>query len=263
MKSLCATVIVVSTALLGAQGQTGMVEWPYVGGAQAHIKYSALTDIDRSNVGDLEIVWQWDASEMPLPEYGARPGRFQATPLMIDNTLYFSTMFSRVVALDAETGAEKWVYDPKVYEDDARGASPAGFHHRGVAFRRDGDDLHLFLNSRTRLYAINAATGQLIPSFGTDGSVRLTEGHGRDVPSADFDQTSPPVVYDDLVIVGSRVPAACNGGSTHRGPCRRSTRAPGNAGGSSSRCPSRTMRLGPTPGRTSPGGSRVMRTYGA
>ena len=206
MKSLCATVVVVSTALLGAQGQTGMAEWPYVGGEQSHSKYSPLSDIDRSNVSDLEIAWQWDASEMPLPEYGARPGSFQATPLMIDNTLYFSTMFSRVVALDAETGAEKWVYDPKVYEDDARGASPAGFHHRGVAFRRDGDDLHLFLNSRTRLYAIDAATGQLIPSFGTDGSVLLTEGHGRDVPSDTFDQTSPPVVYDDLVIVGSRVP---------------------------------------------------------
>ncbi len=206
MKRLCATVVVASTALLGAQGQTGqMAEWAYVGGEQSHSKYSSLDDIDRSNVSNLEIAWQWDASEMPLPELGARPGSFQATPLMIDNTLYFSTMFSRVVALDAETGAEKWVYDPKVYED-ARGASPAGFHHRGVAFRRNGDDLHLFLNSRTRLYAIDATTGRLIPSFGDGGSVLLTEGHGRNVPSADFDQTSPPVVYDDLVIVGSRVP---------------------------------------------------------
>jgi len=184
-----------------------MVEWPYVGGTQAHDKYSPLADINRTNVDELEIVWSWDPNEQPMPELGARPGRFQASPLMIDGTLYFPTMYSRVVALDAETGAEKWIYDPRVYEDDASGASPGGnFHHRGIAFRRDGDALHLFLNSRTRLYAIDAATGRLITSFGDGGSVSLTEGHGREVPSYTFDQTSPAVVYDDLVIVGSRVP---------------------------------------------------------
>ena len=109
----------------GALAQDGeMVEWPYVGGTQAHTKYSPLADINRSNVDELEIVWSWDPNEQPLPELGARPGRFQASPLMIDGTLYFPTMYSRVVALDAETGAEKWIYDPRVYEDDASGASP-------------------------------------------------------------------------------------------------------------------------------------------
>ena len=207
MKRICAVTLVASAALLGAQEPAvGPIEWPYVGAEQSHTKYSALADINRANVSDLEIVWQWDPNEMPLPEYGARPGRFEATPLMIDNTLYFSTMYSRVVALDAETGAEKWVYDPRVYEDDAGGASPSGFKHRGVAFRRDGDDLHLFLNSRTRLYAFDATTGQPVTSFGSGGSVLLTEGFGREVRSDAFDQTSPPVVYDDLVIVGSRVP---------------------------------------------------------
>ena len=207
MKRLYAGAIVVSAAVLAAQAQPGqMVEWPYVGADQNHTKYSALADINRANVSDLEIVWQWDPNEMPLPEYGARPGRFEATPLMIDNTLYFSTMYSRVVALDAETGAEQWIYDPRVYEDNPRGASPSGFKHRGVAFRRDGDDLHVFLNSRTRLYAIDAKTGQPVRRFGTGGSVSLLDGHGREVASDAFDQTSPPVVYDDLVIVGSRVP---------------------------------------------------------
>ena len=139
MKRLCALAIAASTALLSAQDDAGrLVEWPYVGAEQSHTKYSALADIDRSNVADLEIAWQWDPNEMPLPEYGARPGSFEATPLMIDNTLYFSTMYSRVVALDAETGAEKWTFDPRVYELGGRGASPGGFKHRGVAFRREG-----------------------------------------------------------------------------------------------------------------------------
>ena len=205
MKRLCAILIVcLSAAPSGQQPGGSAVEWPYVGGDQAHTKYSALEDINLSNVGELEIAWEWDAGETPLPD--ARPGSFQATPLMIDDTLYFSTAFSRVVALDADTGSQKWIYDPRVYEDAPRGASPAGYHHRGLAFRRDGNELHLFLNSRTRLYAIDAATGRLIPGFGDNGSVLLTEGHGRDVPPETYDQTSPPVVYDDLVIVGSRVP---------------------------------------------------------
>ena len=146
---------------------------------------------------------------------------------MIDDTLYFSTAFSRVVALDADTGSQKWIYDPRVYEDAPRGASPAGYHHRGLAFRRDGNELHLFLNSRTRLYAIDAATGRLIPSFGDNGSVLLTEGHGRDVPPETYDQTSPPVVYDDLVIVGSRVPDRVQKEYDTPGRCRHSMRARG------------------------------------
>ena len=78
MKRLCATLIVCSSALLSGQPQTSSsVEWPYVGGDQAHTKYSPLDDINLSNVGELEIRWEWDAGEMPLPD--ARPGSFQAT----------------------------------------------------------------------------------------------------------------------------------------------------------------------------------------
>ena len=83
---------------------------------------------------------------------------------------------------------------------------PRGFKHRGVAYWSDGDADRVFLNSRDRLYAIDAATGELDGGFGEGGSVLLTEGHGRPVTRHEFDQTSPPVVFEDLVIVGSRVP---------------------------------------------------------
>ena len=183
-----------------------MIEWPYVGAEQAHTKYSPLEDITAANVGELEIVWQWEPNEMPLEEYGTRPGPFQATPIMVDNVLYLSTMYTRVVALDAETGAELWTFDPKVYEGGPKGAGPRGFKHRGVAWWNDGESARIFLNSRDRLYAIDAATGELHASFGDGGSVLLTEGHGRPVTRFEFDQTSPPVVFEDLVIVGSRIP---------------------------------------------------------
>ena len=183
-----------------------MIEWPYVGAGPAHTKYSAAGDITVANVGELEIAWRWEPNEIPLNEYGTRPGQFQATPIMVGNVLYLSTMYSRVAALDAETGAELWIFDPRVYEGGPKGASPTGFKHRGVAWWSDGNAARIFLNSRDRLYAIDAATGALDPGFGDSGSVLLTEGHGRPVSRHEFDQTSPSVVFGDLVIVGSRVP---------------------------------------------------------
>ena len=207
MKRICAIAIGASTALLGAQDRRAeMIEWPYVGSEQTHTKYSPAEDISPANVDQLEIAWEWEVGEMPLPEYGTRPGRFETTPLMIDNVLYLSTMYTRVVALDAETGEELWAFDPRAYEGGPRGSGPGGFKHRGVAFWRDGDDARLFINSRDRLYAVDAGTGRLVTAFGDGGSVILTDGLIRPISREAFDQTSPPVVYRNLVIVGSRVP---------------------------------------------------------
>ena len=104
MKRFVATAALLFTSLAGAQEPGVMIEWPYVGAEQAHTKYSAAEEITAANVDELEIVWQWEPNEMPLAEYGTRPGPFQATPIMIGNVLYLSTMYTRVVALNAETG---------------------------------------------------------------------------------------------------------------------------------------------------------------
>ena len=190
-----------------ADGQAGAVTgWPYVGADQAHTKYSTAEEITAANVGELEIAWTWQPGETPLQEYGTRPGPFQATPIMVGAVLYLSTMYTRVAALDAETGTELWTFDPEAYEGGPVGAGPSGFKHRGVAYWSDGYEARVFLNSRDRLYAIHAATGEPDTGFGQGGSVVLTEGHGRRVTRYEFDQTSPPVVFEDLVIVGSRVP---------------------------------------------------------
>jgi quinoprotein glucose dehydrogenase len=182
-----------------------VADWPFVGSDQAHTKYSTADEITAANVGELEIAWTWEPNETPLEQFGTSPGQFQATPIMVDGVLYLSTMYTRVAALDAETGEEIWVFDPKAYEGGQVGAGPTGFKHRGIAHWSDGEDARIFLNSRDRLYSIDAATGELDPNFGGRG-VLLTEGHGRPVTRFEFDQTSPPVVFDDLVIVGSRVP---------------------------------------------------------
>ena len=206
MKRVVATAALLSSALAAAEEPGGMIEWPYVGAGQAQTKYSAADEITAANVGELEIVWRWEPNETPLAEYGTRPGPFQATPIMVANVLYLSTMYTRVAALDAESGAELWTFDPRAYEGGPKGVGPRGFKHRGIAWWSDGGDARIFLNSRDRLYAIDAGTGELDPGFGEGGSVVLTEGHGRPVTRQEFDQTSPPVVFEDLVIVGSRIP---------------------------------------------------------
>jgi quinoprotein glucose dehydrogenase len=210
MKNRCAAVFVVaSAALVVAQGQGRpgeMVEWPYVGAEQSQSKFSPAAQISSANVDQLEIAWEWEPGEVPLQEYGTRPGSFEATPLMIDNVLYIATMYTRVVALDAETGAELWAFDPRAYETGPRGASPGGFKHRGVAVHGEGDDMRIFINSRDSLYALDAKTGAVITTFGDNGKVLLTDGFPNEVTREEFDQTSPPVVFEDLVIVGGRVP---------------------------------------------------------
>ena len=191
----------------------GMVEWPYVGADQAASKYSPLADVDASNVDRLRIAWTWEPNELPNQEFRTRPGSFEVMPLMIDGVVYVSTMYTRVVALDAETGAQLWAFDPEAWRTGPRGGPPGGFKHRGVAVwpaggrpaRADGG-MRVFINSRDSLYALDAADGSPIRSFGDGGRVLLTENFPNPVTHETFDQTSPPVVFEDLVIVGSRVP---------------------------------------------------------
>ena len=191
-------------AVAPAAGQ--MVEWRQVGADQGASKYSSVDDINRSNVSGLEIAWTWEPNELPNREFNTRPGSFEATPLMIDGVLYLSTMYTRVVALDAATGEQLWAFDPEAYRTGPRGAGPGGYKHRGVAVWGEGDDMRVFINSRDKLFSLRASDGSQIRSFGDDGAALLTENFPNPVTNDEFDQTSPPVVFDDLVIVGSRVP---------------------------------------------------------
>src|SRR6266849_395706 len=148
-------------------------DWPVYGGDQAGTKYSPLTDITRDNVARLAPAWEWTTREKALADFGTRPGAFEVTPLMIENVLYLSTPYNRVVALDAETGAELWAFDPKAYED-GQPPNGTGFVHRGVAAWRDsadGNKLRIFINSRYHLICLDAATGRLVESFGARGVV--------------------------------------------------------------------------------------------
>jgi len=194
--------------LLSADEARKPNEWPVYGGDAGGLKYSALTTIDRSNVSRLTVAWMWKTGEQPITPPGAsipaRPGQFQVTPLAIGDTLFLSTPFNRVVALDAASGRELWSYDPRAY-DAGQPSNGTGFVHRGVATWSDGRQRRILIASRWRLIALDASTGKPIPSFGTNGEVDLTANILWSVERKHYTNTSPPVVYGDLVIVGNGV----------------------------------------------------------
>jgi quinoprotein glucose dehydrogenase len=192
------------SAALAARQPRAMQEWPVYGGDPGGTKASPLSDIDRSNVSTLAVAWEWRPEDKPLEEFGTRPGNFQNTPLMIDNVLYVSTQYNRVAALDAETGQQKWIFDPRAYAD-GQPPNGTGFVHRGLAAWRDHGKLRIFLNSRYRLICLDAATGTPVESFGNKGMVDLSENLIWKIEKKHYTQTSPPVVYKDLVILGNGV----------------------------------------------------------
>lgn len=192
-----------------AGGDLAAGDWPHYAGDAGAMGYSPLRDIDRDNVSELELAWTWDTGEeplsgprLPVPGASVRPGAFQVTPLVVSDTMYLSTPYNRVVALDPSTGRELWVYDPGTVE---WGQPPngTGFVHRGVATWSGDDGRRVFLNSRWRLIAIDAATGQAIEDFGQGGEIDLTEHFQWPTNRLHLTQTSPPVVWGDLVIVGN------------------------------------------------------------
>ena len=137
---------------VGDARQSPIQEWAVYGGDPGGTKASPLSDINATNVASLSVAWEWAPGDSPLDEFGTRPGNFQNTPLMIDNMLYVSTPYNRVVALDAETGQQKWAFDPKAYAD-GQPPNGTGFVHRGLAAWRDNGKLRIFLNFRWRLLA--------------------------------------------------------------------------------------------------------------
>jgi quinoprotein glucose dehydrogenase len=166
------------------------VDWPVHGGRD-NIRYSPLTQVDRANVATLEVAWTYDSKD------AFKGSEMQSNPIVAGGVLYATTPTLKVVALDAATGRELWKFDP------SNGAAPgARFRHRGVVVHRD----RVFVTYRNWLYALHAASGQRVASFGDDGRIDLREGLGRPADKLTVTASTPGVIFDDLLIMGSTVP---------------------------------------------------------
>ncbi len=183
-------------------------EWQSYGGDAGGTRSSPLKQINRQNVGELRRAWTYHMGE--LDRQNNETGRhhvvpFESTPIVIDGALYFSTPSNRVIALDAETGKDIWRFDPQ-----AGRAGPRHFlQHRGVAYwhGKSGDDGRILYGTFDgRLIALDAKTGKPCRAFGKDGTVDLRAGIADAYPAAEYSMTSPPAIYQDLVITGAAVP---------------------------------------------------------
>jgi glucose dehydrogenase/alkylhydroperoxidase family enzyme len=170
-------------------------EWATWGGDAGFTRYSPLDQINKENVGTLEVVWRWKS----LP-HGSRPdGNLKATPLMIDGVLYTPTGVHQVAAIDPATGKTLWIFTPS--PADLSGGRPLVLSSRGLAYWTDGVRKRLFHNTLDgRLLSIDAKTGRADPAFGLNGVVNLRERlvDGRPVPI--LGSSSPPTVVGNVVI---------------------------------------------------------------
>jgi len=184
-------------------------EWPAYGGTYAAARYSPLTQIDPTNAKSLHVAWRWKSPDQAVKDANPKVGPSRAnesTPLMVGGVLYTSTSLSQVAAIDAASGETKWVFDPKIYQNGLGIPANDGWLHRGVAYWRNGDDERIvMLTAFAQMIALDAKTGKLVPTFGSDGRVDLAEGLRRPVDRDYYTMSSPPVIVRGVIVVGSSV----------------------------------------------------------
>ena len=177
-------------------------DWPYYGGDAGGTKYSPLKEINRDNVRRLRPLWTFDFGDSSDGTKAPSRSAFEATPLVVDGVMYITTPFHRLFALDAETGKQLWVYDPKFRPDQRVNL----FINRGLAFWRSGKQKRIFYGDQEgRVFSVDAATGKADATFGKDGFVDLKVGLTEAYPQGQLGLTSPPAVCGDVVVTGSWV----------------------------------------------------------
>ena len=166
-------------------------DWRTTGGDPGNSRYSPLDQINRANVNTLRVAWIYHTADAL--------SQIQATPVIADGVLYTTTPALSVVALRADSGTPIWRFDPFANRERESHAN------RGVAYWSEGGKRLVFFSAGRRLYSVDASAGRPVAGFGDSGWVDLAAGLGRDIGDASIVATSPGVVFDDLLIQGTRV----------------------------------------------------------
>ena len=185
-------------------------DWMDYGNDLGHSKYAPLEQINKNNVHELEVIWDWASIDnqavIERPQFV--PSGFKATPISRNGVLYVSTSLGYIAAIDARTGQEIWTFSTETWEH----GRPAnnGFNHRGVTFwekpTSDGFEPRIIMSTANAfLWSINAETGEPDDSFGKNGRTDLTEGLGRYVDRSMIAHSAAVPIVGDTVIIGSVV----------------------------------------------------------
>src|SRR5260370_16178160 len=115
LASLCIGANGSSAAESPSSAQTD--EWPCYGHDAGGMRYSPLTQVTRENVAQIKVAWVFHTGDVSDGSRGRKRSGFETTPILVDGILYLTTPFNRVIALDPETGTQRWAYDPKTHLD--------------------------------------------------------------------------------------------------------------------------------------------------
>jgi quinoprotein glucose dehydrogenase len=199
-------------ALLATAATAAGTDWETSGHDLGGQRYSPLTQINASNVANLQIAWTY---HMTPAGYTGRQRLVEAIPIVVGNHMYIATSYGDIVALNATTGAEEWKF--KMPDDDFPSA-------RGLAYwgGTKGYPATVVFGSRLgRLYSLDAKAGKPTAGFGDQGVVNLKTPEVMVTGmQATYNLPSPPIVFKNLIITGAGTPDA----GPNRGP-RGDTRA--------------------------------------
>lgn len=175
--------------------------WAVYGGNKQNNHYSALTQIDTTNANRLQVAWQYDTGDADSMT------QMQVNPLVINDTIYLVSPKLKLIALEAASGKQLWVYDPVKDSSTHKTNSSFSFNvFRGVtSYHNEGGERRLFYSANSKLYCINTSTGLPVQSFGEHGTINLREHLGRNADKLYVVSTTPGIIYKDLIIVGTRV----------------------------------------------------------
>jgi quinoprotein glucose dehydrogenase len=182
--------------------------WTHYGGSQHGLQYSSLSQITPENVGELNEAWRFRTGE--LGEGHREPFAFQANPILVEGRLYLPTGSAIVFALDPASGEEIWRFDAEI----DRSLHHAEIANRGVTSWIDEKAAQgavcrhrIFVGTLdARLIALDGQTGEPCADFGEDGQLFLEQDVGADIDEwINYTVTSPPVVVNDILIVGSAI----------------------------------------------------------
>lgn len=171
--------------------------WTAYGRTTRGDRFAPFDQINRSNVNQLELAWQYRTGDMG-------PGGDQNTPLQIDEMIYSCTRNDKVIALDADTGQQRWSNDPKASSPIWQRCRGLGYYHMASASGQPCEHRIVHTTIDARLIELDAKTGQACSGFGENGTVQLSQGMGPVKPGYYF-QTSAPLVARDYIIVGGWV----------------------------------------------------------
>ena len=170
-------------------------DWPVYRGDPKGNQYAAIAQIHAANVHRLRPAWIYRTGD------ANQRSTMHVNPVVVNGVMYVTTPALKAVALDAATGREVWVFDPARHNN----GTVVRLRNRGVAYWKGAEGERIFHFVRDRVYAIDARSGALIPSFGTNGFIDLRQHLGVDPSSAVIEMTSPGAVFRNLLIVASRV----------------------------------------------------------